>query len=267
MTKFLLITDIIAILFCSSGIHSQQLSFQIEGTAEHRPYINYKVRKSETLFSISRNLGFTVDELIQYNGPGFSPVIMENQYIKIPVSEGSLSEKAVEPYFEIYYDVQAKDNLFGISHRILGIPLSQLQNLNNSPVSIQIGDRLLIGYLNVKFKTEDSDFHHKPTEKLDVIVNEPIPESAKTYEFTSRGLAIKASSGLGVGRLFALHNKARIDSYVLITNPILNRTISAKVIGRIPPVYEKSVEIVVSPEAGNILGAVDHRFFVSLQYN
>lgn len=84
MTKVLLITGIIAILFCSGGIHSQQLSFQIEGTAEHKPYINYKVRKSETLFSISRNLGFTVDELIQYNGPVLVLLLWKINTLKFP---------------------------------------------------------------------------------------------------------------------------------------------------------------------------------------
>lgn len=267
MIKMRLVYGIIGLLIYIGDINTQQLSFQIEGTIDQKPYIHYKVKKSETLFGISRGLGFTLDELIQFNGPDFSPVIFEDQIIKLPLAHDRIAEKAVEPYFEIYYNVKAKDNLFSISHRSLNVPISQLQKLNNSPESIQIGDKLLVGYLNLKLKTDDPEIHPNLIEPSEDEAKGPMLESAKTYEFKSRGLAIKATSELGVGRFFALHNTARLDSYILITNPILNRTITAKVIGRIPPVYEKSVEIVVSPEAGHILGAVDHRFFVSLQYN
>jgi len=68
------------------------------------------------------------------------------------------------------------------------------------------------------------------------------------------------------GMVYVLHNKAIIDSYIEMYNPILKRSVRAKVIGRIPyGAYMKDVCLVLSPRAAIQLGALDNRFKVEVK--
>jgi len=71
---------------------------------------------------------------------------------------------------------------------------------------------------------------------------------------------------MGEGRMFALHNEAKMESMIEIINPIQNRKVLAKVIGRIPPIYEKEVKVLVSAEVSRQLGVIGKRFFVNIRY-
>jgi hypothetical protein len=52
-----------------------------------------------------------------------------------------------------------------------------------------------------------------------------------------------------------------------ITNPMLHRTITAKVSGNIPPgLYQSHVGIVVSPSTARALGVLDQQFFARWRY-
>ncbi len=69
------------------------------------------------------------------------------------------------------------------------------------------------------------------------------------------------------GTVFALHESALIDSYINVFNPVLNRSVRIKVIGRIPyGTYTNDVKLVISPRAANQLGGVDRRFKVEVDY-
>ena len=68
------------------------------------------------------------------------------------------------------------------------------------------------------------------------------------------------------GTVYVLHRDAVIDSYIQMYNPILRRSVLAKVIGRIPyGAYTNNVSLVLSPRAAKQLGALDKRFKVEVQ--
>ncbi|MDF1696195.1 MAG: LysM peptidoglycan-binding domain-containing protein [Saprospiraceae bacterium] len=68
------------------------------------------------------------------------------------------------------------------------------------------------------------------------------------------------------GSIYVLHKSAIIDSYIELYNPILRRTLKAKVIGRIPyGAYTKDVTLVLSPRTAKQLGAEDRRFKVEVK--
>ena len=68
------------------------------------------------------------------------------------------------------------------------------------------------------------------------------------------------------GTMYVLHRDAVIDSYIQMYNPILRRSVLAKVIGRIPyGAYTNNVSLVLSPQAAKQLGALDKRFKVEVQ--
>ena len=67
------------------------------------------------------------------------------------------------------------------------------------------------------------------------------------------------------GTVYVLHQDAVIDSYIILFNPLLRRTVQAKVIGRIPyGAYTKDVRLVLSPRTAKQLGALDRRFKVEV---
>ena len=86
-------------------------------------------------------------------------------------------------------------------------------------------------------------------------------------EYSQQGVAFWQKNSREDSDLYALHRTADIDSIIEITNPMKNRTIYAKVIGRVPDTaYENNVVVVISPLAAKLLGAKDPRFFVRVNY-
>jgi rare lipoprotein A (peptidoglycan hydrolase) len=86
-------------------------------------------------------------------------------------------------------------------------------------------------------------------------------------EYLERGIAHWHKDSSQEGEFLALHRTAPINSIVAINNPMNNRTLYAKVIGRIPDaVYEDNVIVVLSPKAAMLLGARDANFFVKMRY-
>jgi hypothetical protein len=66
---------------------------------------------------------------------------------------------------------------------------------------------------------------------------------------------------------YVLHPTAKVGSYMEITNPMLKRTITAKVAGHIPPgLYQSRVGIVVSPSTAKALGVLDQQFYATWRY-
>jgi LysM repeat protein len=107
--------------------------------------------------------------------------------------------------------------------------------------------------------------------KADSVLSPVYPDSLMADRSTKHivqqnGLAIwnKASRASGS---FALHNDAVPGTLLEITNPLLNRKVFVKVIGRIPGnTYPDNVKVILSPEAARSLGALDSRFYVRMNY-
>lgn len=69
------------------------------------------------------------------------------------------------------------------------------------------------------------------------------------------------------GTAYALHNSAMPGTYIKIHNPLVKRAVKAKVIGKIPfGTYTSDVKLVISPKAAKILGGLDQRFRVKIEY-
>jgi LysM repeat protein len=84
---------------------------------------------------------------------------------------------------------------------------------------------------------------------------------------TNKGIAIWKQSHKKNNNKYVLHNKAPINSMILLYNPMVKKSISAKVIGRIPQeTYHSDVDIILSSGAANSLGALDSRLMIEMKY-
>jgi hypothetical protein len=102
----------------------------------------------------------------------------------------------------------------------------------------------------------------------DIVNDVAVMESAPAIIYKEeKGLAIWNQTSSNSKNLFALHPTAKVGSYIEITNPMMNKTVQAKVIGNIPPrTYTDEISIVVSPRVAKMLGVVDKRFKVRMKY-
>jgi hypothetical protein len=100
----------------------------------------------------------------------------------------------------------------------------------------------------------------EPTDYTDVYAREG------STILDQKGLAFW-KPGSTEGHYFVLHPTARVGSYMEVTNPMLHRTVTAKVAGRLnAALYPKNVGLVVSPSLARALGVLDQQFFARWRY-
>ncbi|NNE26133.1 MAG: LysM peptidoglycan-binding domain-containing protein [Saprospiraceae bacterium] len=83
----------------------------------------------------------------------------------------------------------------------------------------------------------------------------------------NKGIAYWNKSGADYENLFVMHNNARENSYIKLTNPLTGREVVAKVIMQIPAgIYSNDIDIVITPAVAKSLGALDSRFRIKMEY-
>lgn len=239
---------------------------------EGKKFIHHPIKPKQTLFSISRYYNIGLDELFE-NNPAFrnDPTLRIGAKVKIPIPNKAIKRyksstfKASENT-SIYYVVQQGDNLYQISKRYFEMSIDSVAKRNRlKNNAIKPGQRLHMGWMGtegihadwrpVRVATESDAF------KL------AFNESKKNKkEVSAQGVCFWPKDSKEKGALYALHRDAQIGSIISVNNPMGNRTVYAKVIGRIPDGYERNIEVVLSPEAARKLGARDPRFFVKTKY-
>lgn len=223
-----------------------------------------------TLYSLSRKYNVPVELILSIN-PDLQPTQLPLGYpVNIPVSASAISyEPPAEGENRIWlcYRVQPKETLYRISKTYLEVDPEVIAALNPSAQDgLGIGQVLHIGWLSL------SSIPLYPvgavSDSISLLPTDYISE-AKT-----RGQVIHEQKGLAVWKpgnytshYYVLHPTARVGSYMEITNPMLHRTITAKVAGHIPPgLYQSHVGIVVSPSTARALGILDQQFFARWRY-
>lgn len=101
-------------------------------------YINYIVKSGDSLYSIGKKYGLTIQELIDYNNLD-NTILSIGQVIKIPKSSSNL-----EQVNYITYTVKPNDSLYSIGKQY-GVSAQQLKDYNNlSSNLLDIGQTLKI---------------------------------------------------------------------------------------------------------------------------
>lgn len=242
----------------------------VYANAEHpySTYIYYKVNKNQTLYSISRTFQISIDSIKSLNSELNESLLREHSTIKIPLDIKRIQSAELEVYplsIKLFYRIKAGENLYQLCKRKFNLNLQELKRINHlNSVNIREGTVLMLGYYELENSRIAQTSVLESNAELPVLRTNPL--ASLQFTKSSKGVAMSQQDQLGSGRLFALHNEAEMDSYIEIENPVLNRKIYAKVIGRIPPIYERDIQIIISSQGAKLLGAVDKRFFISLKY-
>ena len=239
---------------------------------EGKKFVLHPVKPKHTLFSIAKYYALGLEELYEHNQQfRTDPTLKVGSRVKIPIPNKAIKRYKTEGFIPsknipIYYVVQEKDNLYQICQRYFRMPVDSIKKRNRfQDNTIQKGQHIHMGWMG----NEGVLAEWRPVRvvtQADVLKDRYAEEKKKHKEYSEQGVCSWQKGSQEKGDLYALHREATIGTIIMVTNPMFNRTVPAKVIGRIPDGYERKVELVLSPEAVRKLGAKDPQFFVKLKY-
>ena len=229
----------------------------------------HRVAEKETLFSISRIYGISIEDIKSWNtltgnalSVGQELVVKKNPTptdMDRPGPPVTNSGKGV-------HTVAAKETLYSISKQY-DVSIEQLKSWNNLPTNeLSLGQVLYV---------EQPRSNTKPTETIKTTPKPPVAEKTITISESVRGSDELVSSGLaeliegteGNRKYLALHRKAPVGTILKIRNEMNNREVFVRVIGTIPDnAMNEKLLIKISKSAYDRLGAIDPRFRVEVTY-
>lgn len=252
------------------------------------PYVpgNYKVvQKSkdyhtvgpgETLFSISRLYGLTVDEIKSQNQITDNAISV-GQQLKVKKTTTAVVENQPPqntPLMEGYHRVLPKETLFSIS-RDYGVTVQQLKEWNN-----MVGSNLDIGQVIRVANADLSTTKESIQDTTQKVVTQPTPpvgfnetvvkiseNVAGTDEVKESGLAELIDGTEGNRKYLALHRNAKPGTILKVRNELNNREVFVRVVGPLPATgVNSNIIIKISKSAFDRLGGVDAKFRAEVTY-
>ncbi|MCZ2223802.1 MAG: LysM peptidoglycan-binding domain-containing protein [Chitinophagales bacterium] len=167
-----------SIFFCTK-IFSQE-KIIVQGDYPNL-YIQHKVAKGETLYSISRLYNSAPAQIAKQNGMSVNEVLAVDKIIKIALTKNNFTQDGQgaedEVLIPLYYIVQRGETLFRISQNFGKIRIDFLREWNNiTNDAIRPEQRLVIGHLKVDKKNTQIVYERVVNESSDentLVKNEP----------------------------------------------------------------------------------------------
>lgn len=235
----------------------------------------HKIERKQTLFSLSKFYGLSVEELYYYN-PGLKEEsIAPGDKVLVPIPNRAII-RYKSPTFKtwkhvpVFYVIKKGDTMFRVAKIIFKMPVDTILQRNRLQTeTVKIGQRLHIGWMSVEGIPEDfrkevgSPLTRRNSALAKVYNREQGDRKVKEHQ----GVAYWQTNSKEDSDLYALHREARRNGIIAVTNPMNQSVIYAKVIGKIPDTaYGSEVVVILSPMAAKALGAKDPRFFVKVKY-
>jgi LysM repeat protein len=239
-------------------------------TPANGSFVIHRVAAKETLYSIARVYGVSVDDLQKWNKLT-SQALAEGQELTIKRGAGSAEQKVPEKSTTGAHVVTQGETLYSIA-RLYGLGVQQLQEMNNlAAADLRVGQVL-------KVKPDDNRpaVIARPAAKDDVVVRpaeirEPAINISEgmvgSDEVRESGLAELIEGTEGNRKYLALHRTAKEGTIMKVRNELNNREVFVRVAGPLPNtgVNDKLV-IKISRSAYDRLAAIDPKFRVEVTY-
>ena len=271
----------------------------------------HTVAAKETMFSISKMYGVTVDEIKQWNNLSDNTLSIGQQLtIKKGASTSSSSGTQAATATTVVgvasakkgvHTVAAKETMYSIS-RQYGVSVQQLQEWNNmTGTELSIGQELLVAAPTGEAAKQNTSTAQNttpaqtspsvPASTAPVVVaaeqkkettaqTSPAPkqeskeqtirisESVKNSdEVLQNGLAELIEGTSGNRKYLALHRSAPVGTIMKVRNEMNNREVFVRVMGKLPETaLNDKLVIKISKSAYDRLGAIDPRFRVEVTY-
>lgn len=264
----------------ASGIQfseNDSIFVSIEG---HQLYLYHTVKKGHTLYSIKRFYGLAFNDLYKCNPQIEEKGLRLHQTLKIPITGRAIKRSQGMGFIDtnfvkVYYRVKPKETFYGISKTSFNIPLEVLQKRNKlKDISLKVGQVLHIGWIA---KSGIPDTLHRYT-GLTGVLGEENDKLRKKYEsdlmagkeeVEQEGKACwPKNQGLGQDNtLYVLHSTVPVGSILRVENPMTERVLYARVIGKVPDTpFARGSIVMLSPTVAYALGILDATVYVKVYY-
>lgn len=264
---------------------------------EGKKYILHRVEKGEGLYGIARIYGSTAAQLQQINN--LSNTILDlGQIIKVPArpvkpgqapapvakQEKTKPEPAVQnPKIKVNqyntHTVKKGETLYKIASKY-DISVTELKEMNNlKSNSLSYNQKLKVPKKGTIIENPDII---EPTEEEEKNVKVEVSKGTadakvstrdnkylNSTDFNETGIAGWINDKtINPKKSIALHKTAPIGTIIRVTNLMNNKSVYVKVIGTLPETGDnENTIIVISKAAVSMLGAIDQKFRVNLNYS
>lgn len=295
LKNILLIT--FSILSFSATASSLRDSLRIENLSGKKVII-HQVEAKETYYSLGRKYSVTPKSIMDFNN---NAALTIGAIIKIPtnvdfqeksvVFKNSSSATTTGQKRETTHVVQPKETLYAIATKY-NMRVDDVKQLNNlSANNLSVGqtlkvyttDAVAVKQVDVVTNTQGSvTTPTRPTssttpassgikfiDSTDSNTQIAIPRNRYGItEKNEKGVAATINDeSLDNSKSYALHSLAPVGTIIKINNPMTNRSVFAKVVGKYTEnANTKDVIIVINRAVSEALGALDKRFLVNITY-
>ncbi len=233
-----------------------------------------KVEPGNTLYGLSRKYNVSIDSILEVN-PDLNPGSIPLGYpVNIPIYPKAfvfVPPSGQDDGIPVFYRIQPKETLYRISKVYLGTSPETIISLNpRVSEGLSIGQVIHLGW----YIPEHNTLSPAGTAAASADLAAQYTVKDFTDEYKTEGKIIREQKGLAFWKpgsqqshYYVLHPTAKVGSYMEVTNPMLHRTLTAKVAGNIPPgLYQSQVGLVVSPSVARALGVLDQQFFARWRF-
>lgn len=261
-------------LFAQSYINARDSVFLTVNEFQEK-IILHRLEAKQTIYSLGKYYGLKVNEVYYYNPEinGKNPKV--GQIVKIPIPNRAIVRERDNNFIPrnhipLYYRVQKGEGLSKVAGGYFNMNSDTLFKRNKIKGNeLKPGQVIQIGWLGL------NGIPVGIRDAKGAAVMKTLSDLKTKYQEESVGKVLVSKSGVAFwqkdsklkGDLYALHRECAENGVVAIHNPAKKKTIYAKVIGTIPAgAYDSNIEVIVSPKVAKILGAVDGRFYVKINY-
>jgi LysM repeat protein len=236
--------------------------------------IIHSVNPKESYYSIGRLYNVSAKDIQSFNKV---QILQPGSVVKVPTQRPFVSvrpavNKAANAQQQddglVDYKVGPKETLFAIARRF-NTHVESIKQLNNMK-----GNSLAVGQV-IKVKPGagaplppvESVLESAKSDTDRVIPQMPVNRYG-LKEKTEKGIATWISDeNLDSSKMLALHRTAPVGTVVRISNPMTGKTTFAKVVGKYTEnATTKDVIIVITQATADLLGVLDKRFLVTIDY-
>lgn len=266
------------LLYAQTGDRDNYLTFRDTvdiRLVKSKLYIQHEMAPGQTLFGLSRFYGLELDELLYYNPVYKASGPQVGDTVAVPIPRNSIQDYWYPGYKRwkgapLMYTVRKGETLFQISRRHFNLPLDSLVAYNKlKGTDVQPGVRLFVGWLSTKGVADSvRTFSGHPLWEESYRMRSRYLRLRKVAkEQEEQGFASRIFSDMPGEDLVVLHDRGEINEILALKNPLNNRIVFARVIGRIPPgTYPPGTVLVASEPVVRLLAVKDQRFFVRVKY-
>ncbi len=234
----------------------------------------YDLREDESLYGAGRFFGLDMDDVYLIN-PRFRLGYEPGDKLRVPLPHSSLRTfipyDSINFYCPVYYTFKKGETIYGLVHRTLQLDSEQTLYINNPGLTannVSVGQQLFVGWLSIEGITAEAQGEiEDPYVRQNTALRERWNQVSRGRRlFSQKGKAAWTRQG-DRNKFMALHRTAPLNSLIEIMDKRTNKTIYCRVVGRIPDqVYDKNVEVVVSPLLVKAFGVRDKFFYVEVRH-